>query len=284
MAGTHSVTALVVGSITRDRELSGGEIQERPGGVVYYAGLALTRLGARTRVVTRVRSDDAAELLGPLHAEGIETAPLPSVHTTTYLNDYSGERDRHQLEAISDPISSSDIPPAWRAADLIHLGPLHRRDLLPDVPAALRGFKGIDLQGLVRKRGPGGTRLAPFPALARFLEGVDVVQASEEELDVVLEGDTLERFARRYAIRELIVTRGARGAWLLSAGRRTEVTARFARRAHPVGAGDVFLASYLFLRVGGFDPGDAAGGAAQVCAEKLERGEVPKGFKPVPAS
>jgi sugar/nucleoside kinase (ribokinase family) len=284
MAGTPSITALVVGSITRDREAFGGEIRERPGGVVYYAGLALTRLGARTRVVTRVRSDDAAELLGPLHAEGIETAPLPSTCTTTYLNDYTGERDLHQLEATSDPISANDIPPAWREADLIHLGPLHRRDLLPDVPAALRGFKGIDLQGLARERGPRGTRLAPFPALAGFLGDVDAVQASHEELDVLLEGDTLERFARRYAIRELIVTRGARGAWLLAEGRRIEVPARFARRAHPVGAGDVFLASYLFLRVGGCDPVAAARGAAQVCAEKLERGEVPKGFKPLPAT
>jgi 2-dehydro-3-deoxygluconokinase len=278
MAAEAAICALVVGAITRDLDAS-DRARSHPGGVVFHAGLALVRLGAVTRVVTRVNPADAYALLRPLHVEGIETAALPSAETTTYLNDYSSELETHELRAVSDPIGPSDVPADWRTADLIHLGPLHRRDILPEVPSTLRGFKGLDLQGLVREPGPGGTRLAACPDLARYLDGLDVLQASESELAPVLEGDSLERFARRHGLRELIVTRGARGTTLLVRGERLEIPALATRALYPVGAGDVFLASYLFLRAAGSKEAEAARGAARVCAAKLEGGEVPKGFR-----
>ncbi len=113
------------------------------------------------------------------------------------------------------------------------------------------------------------------------MRSVDVVQVSSAELEPALAGESLEAFVRRHSVREMIVTRGGRGATLLTGGTAHEVPARRARRVHPVGAGDVFLAAYLFLRASGRAPLQAALGAADVCAEKLERGEVPKGFLPV---
>lgn len=276
-----SLRALVVGAITRDLEVLGDEVRSRAGGVVHHAGLALARLGAETRIVTRLRSDDAPDLLGRIHAEGIETRALPSLETTTYLNDYTGDQDAHEIRAVSDPIRAEDVPPAWRRADIIHLGPLHRGDIDPDLPASLHGFKGIDLQGLLREATDEGTRLAPFEAIGDFVRSVDVVQASSAELEPTLAGASLEEFVRRHSIREMIVTHGALGATLLTASDTHAVPARGARRVYPVGAGDVFLAAYLFLRSGGRSPLQAALGAGDVCAEKLERGEVPKGFLPV---
>jgi sugar/nucleoside kinase (ribokinase family) len=44
----------------------------------------------------------------------------------------------------------------------------------------------------------------------------------------------------------------------------------------PVGAGDVFLAAYLLLRVRGRGPLEAARGAARVAALKVAHGEVPR--------
>jgi sugar/nucleoside kinase (ribokinase family) len=280
MGGGPRITALVVGAVTRDLEIGDGPERSRPGGVVHHAGLALARLGAITRVVTRVRPEDARELLQPLRAQGAEVLALPSAQTTTYRNDYSGQRDGHELLATSDSIGPADLPAAWRDPDLVQLGPLHRRDLAPDLTQALGGFKGIDLQGLVRERTQSGTRLAPFPDLGRFVAGVDVVQASESELDAALAGETLEGFVRRHGVREMIVTRGARGASLLVGGERLQIAAPLAQRRYPVGAGDVFLASYLFLRCIGRDPAAAATGASEICSEKLESGEVPKDYRP----
>jgi len=47
-----------------------------------------------------------------------------------------------------------------------------------------------------------------------------------------------------------------------------------------VGAGDVFLGTYLMLRVEGRDPASAARGATRTSMAQIEHGEVPRGFVP----
>ena len=82
--------ALVVGAISRDLDVTRPDDGVRPGGVVYYAGAALARLGAQTCVLTTVRPDDAVALLGPLHVEARPTislrpaASLPATPTSPW--------------------------------------------------------------------------------------------------------------------------------------------------------------------------------------------------------
>ena len=100
MSASRELTALVLGAVTRDVEPGGATA---PGGVVHYAGLAFAALGARTRVVTRARPEDAEELLAKLRAARVETRAWPSRETTTYANDYSGSEDLHELLADLGP-------------------------------------------------------------------------------------------------------------------------------------------------------------------------------------
>jgi sugar/nucleoside kinase (ribokinase family) len=271
MAAPRIPSALVLGAITRD--LEGGRAAV-PGGVVHYAGRAFAALGARTRAVTRVREADAGELLAPLIAAGVEVRALPSAATTTYANDYSGAEDRHELLAASDPIGPDDLPPAWRSADVIQLGPLHRRDLLPETLASLSGFTGIDLQGLVRLADKSGTRLAPNPALKDYLAHVSVAKASEEELAVLLEGRSLEAFRSEFGLAELLVTRGERGALVVTRWRVEEIATPQVPRRFPVGAGDVFLAAYLHARASDRSPAAAARFAVRASAAHVEHGRI----------
>jgi 1D-myo-inositol 3-kinase len=271
MSASRIRSALVLGAITRDLERDG---TAAPGGVVHYAGRAFAALGAQTRVVTRVHADDAADLLAPLVAAGVEVRALPSATTTTYANDYSGGEDRHELLAASDPIGPDDVPIAWRTADVIQLGPLHRRDILPETLAGLSGFTGVDLQGLVRLADADGTRLAPNPELAAYLAHVRVAKASEEELAVLLDGRSLEAFRCDYELAELLLTRGERGALVVTPGRVDEIAAAPAERRYPIGAGDVFLAAYLFARANDRNPVDAARFAARTSATQIEHGKV----------
>ncbi len=265
-------SALVLGAITRDLETGRAAA---PGGVVHYAGRAFAALGARTRAVTRLRAADAAELLAPLRAAGVEVRALPSKATTTYANDYSGAEDRHELLSASDPIGPDDLPSAWRSADVIQLGPLHRRDLLPQTLASLSGFIGIDLQGLVRLADDRGTRLAPNPELKDFLAHVSVAKASEEELTVLLEGRSLEAFRSDFGLDELLVTRGERGALVVTRWRVEEIATPTVPRRFPVGAGDVFLAAYLHARANDRSPVAAARFAVRTSAAHVAHGRVP---------
>ncbi len=271
MAAARTLTALVLGAITRDLN---GDGEGSPGGVVHYAGRAFAALGARTRVITRVRETDAEVLLAPLFEAGVEVRALPSAATTTYANDYSGPEDRHDLLAASDPIGPGDLPASWRSADAIHLGPLHRRDLLPETLAGLSGFTGIDLQGLVRIADARGTRLAPNPDLKDHLAHVAVAKASEEELAVLLDGRSLEAFRSAHGLSELLVTRGERGALVVTRWRVEEIATPRVPRCFPVGAGDVFLAAYLFARASERNPATAARFAARTSAEHVHHGRV----------
>lgn len=266
-------SALLIGAITRDLAADGSGSYACPGGVVHHAGLALARLGFRVRVVTRVRLQDADELLAPLCAAGAEVCILPSRWTTTYLNDYTGPVDRHELREVSDPIAAGDIPAAWRACDLVQLGPLHPRDLLPETAESLSGLVGIDLQGLFRA--VGGRAAEPSTAeLRRFTATARVVQVSESELGPELAQQPLA-LAQQLGRPELVITRGARGATLICDDRQQQVPATRTTGEHLVGAGDVLLAAHLALRALGHAPLAAARGASAICAAKITHGLVP---------
>jgi sugar/nucleoside kinase (ribokinase family) len=272
---SSEIRALVVGSISRDLLASG---ESAPGGVPQWAGLALLRLGARVRVLTRAADADDA-LLDPLRRAGAEVLRVPSRATTACRNDYTIEGDRHELWACSDPIAPEHVPDEWRSADLVQLGPLHRRDLAPGIARVLRARVGLDAQGLVRSgRGP-RTRLARARGLEAQLAGVDVLKASDAELPFLLgPGQSPEDWLARHGIRELLITRGARGASLITSDGRIELPARPARARHLVGAGDVFLAAYLYARVLGASSLAAARLATRASAAKIEAGEIPAGF------
>jgi len=259
--------ALVVGSISRDRSrTAAGEHVERPGGVVHYAGLALARLGVQVRVVTCVASEDAELLLGPLRRAGVYVHAVSSPRTTTYWNDYSGTRDGHTLLETSRPIEREDIPRSWRENDLVQLGPLHIDDLAAGLIHDLRGLIGLDMQGFARQE-----RSTGFSALARFLPEIDILQASEPELESLLAGESVEHFKTRARLSELIVTRGAQGASVWTHAGRVEIPAHTVPVRDRTGAGDVFLASYLHARVRGYKPLEAARAAARNSACQIAR-------------
>jgi len=267
--------ALVVGAISRDLIVGrDGAMASRSGGGVHHGGLALARLGASVHIVTRVHPEDEAELLAPLRAEAVDLLALPSRATTTYRNDYGAREDRHELKAASDPIEPEDVPANWRKPDLVQLTPLHPHDVVPETAVALRGLKGLDVQGLLREPGSDGPDI-----LRRFLARVDVVQVSESDLSALVREESPQRFVQRLGVKEMIITRGDRGATIVSARESREVPTQRVEDGDPIGAGDVFLASYLLLRVSGRDPVGAARGATRACSAKLEHGTIPVGFQ-----
>ena len=191
MSASRELSALVLGAVTRDVEPGGATA---PGGVVHYAGLAFAALGAHTRVGHARRDPRTPPSCWPSCAPpGSRCAPGRARETTTYANDYSGSEDLPR--AARRPRTRStpdDLPAAWRRADAIHLGPLHRRDLAArDARDAVGLRVGIDLQGLVRLSSPTRHAARAEPG-AEGLPGARVGrEGGEEELAVLLEGRTL---------------------------------------------------------------------------------------------
>jgi sugar/nucleoside kinase (ribokinase family) len=95
---------------------------------------------------------------------------------------------------------------------------------------------------------------------------VTVLKLAEAEAGV-LGGE--ERLAA-LGVPEVIVTLGSRGALLLSGGRRDLIPVRRIESTDPTGAGDAFLAGYVWARACGHRPLSAARHAGSTAARALE--------------
>ena len=198
-----------------------------------YAGLAFAALGARTRVVTRGAARRRRTSSWPSCARReSRRARWPS----------RGDHRPTRTTAAAARTCTSCCQPRTRspgrsarwtggAPNAIHLGPLHRRDLAPgDARRAARDRVGIDLQGLARLSSPTGTRLAPNPALKDFCARLGREGGRGGDRGAA-RGRTLEEFRREFDVAELLVTRGARGALLVTRSGVDEIAARSRARA-----------------------------------------------------
>jgi len=252
---------LVIGHVTKDLQEDGYTI----GGTVTFASLTARNLGQRTAVVTRASPDLE---LNPLY-QGIEVLCLPSPVTSTFQNLYSANGTRTQyLRAVADPIAAEDIPPAWREAKIVLLGPL-TNELKESIARIFpHSLIGVTPQGWMR-RWDGDGRVFPkhWEDAAEVLDYARVVVFSED--DVQRDEDVIQTYARQAEI--LVVTMGARGARVYHRGAVRPFPAFETVEVDPTGAGDVFAAAYLIELARSGDPYAAAHFANCVASFVVEK-------------
>ncbi len=95
--------------------------------------------------------------------------------------------------------------------------------------------------------------------ISSLLEKTHILKINENELDILagwfgFAGDTLqmlEGLYRRFALNEILLTRGADGALVYKDGMHWSRTGIATTVADTVGSGDAFLAGYLYARLSG---------------------------------
>lgn len=255
----------VIGNLSRD-VIDG--LPARVGGAPYHAARALRLLGGSARIVARCTAADRRALVAPLVALGVPVTWLPSATTTAFAFRYDGDERSMTIADPGEPWTAEDALRVGRAA-WVHVGALTRADFGPTVLAALARDRrlALDGQALVRPAQPGPLVLDKDfdPDLLRH---VSVLKLAEGEADAV--GG--EEAVAALGVRETLVTQGARGALLLFGGRREHIAVRRLGRIDPTGAGDAFLAAYIWARAVGHRPLSAARHAASTTARVLELG------------
>jgi sugar/nucleoside kinase (ribokinase family) len=250
----------LIGNISRDLL---PEQAPRVGGGPYHGARALHRLRVPARLVGRCAVADRSELLPPLIRLGTPVRYVPGERTATFSLSYNGDRRMMQIDALGDRWLPEDLPelPPTRWA---HVAPLARHEFPVETIAALarRCRVSFDGQGLVRVPEVGPLRLDDNydPEILRHIW---VLKLAEEEAEVV--GDV-----QALGVREVLITRGSRGATVYTAGTREVVTAH-GIDTDPTGAGDAFMAAYIVARNAGFSPLGAARRATAVVAAVLMR-------------
>jgi sugar/nucleoside kinase (ribokinase family) len=227
--------------------------QELLGGTAAYAALAARRLGWESAVLTAAGPDfDPAR-----HLDGVAAFVTPSAATTRFTNLYDDLGERRQLlSSRAGDVALTVLPDAWRAPDALLLGPV-----AGELPGAFAlAFEaqvvGATAQGWLRRFDEDGS-VSPreWPNPKADLAGVHALILSERD---VPDADAWAR-ERLADVPLVALTRGWRGATLLTRTDVHEVPGLPRGEVDPTGAGDVFAAAFL---VRYHETGDLATAAA----------------------
>jgi hypothetical protein len=251
---------LILGHIACDVLLDGTTV---PGGTSLYAALTVQRLGRRVAIIS------APADLPPDWPNAIAVAFHDSPAPPTFENQYTPQGRRQILHAASEPIALMDVPPEWRSAPIVHLGPV-----LGETPEELayvfpNALLGVTPQGWMREWSaalPGPVTYRPWHPSESLLRRIDALVLSIE--DVKGDEGIVAGYARH--CRLVALTRGAQGATLFIDGEPQHIAAFPAIEHDPTGAGDVFAAA-LFVRLQEIgEPVAAARFAACAAAASIE--------------
>lgn len=264
----------VIGNLVKDVV---GDAPPRPGGAVFYQARAFHRVarGVDVHLVTRCAPDDHDLLVPPLETFGLPLTWRPARETQAFSFRYEGERRVMDVDALGDPWSPDDIED-WVAqaigdAPWVMVGALTRADFPPETLSALR-TQGrqllVDGQGFVR-RGTLGPLARDADVPPEAFASVRGLKLSESEARVLV-GSTEPDDLRRLCVPEVVVTRGSRGALVVTAERATHVPASpIDEPVDPTGAGDTFWVAYLVARSNGALPIEAAHMASETTSAIL---------------
>jgi sugar/nucleoside kinase (ribokinase family) len=259
LQGTRTPDYLLIGHICADI-LEDGSVAL--GGTALYSALTAAQLGARVAVLTRgVFGQNVAGMDVPgldQFADKIQIIVQDADVPTTFVNRYLGSRRQQHVQHWAGPIDMRGIPPHWRNAKIVHLGPIADEIDPRRITGLTTGFLGVTPQGWMRDwpRERGGlvthTQLRlPVDLVNR----IDCAIVSDEE--IFQARDVIERVGER---RMSVVTRGPEGATIYHSMRpeEQEILRPGAKRFHSMdlpgidvkiksltGAGDVFAAAFF---------------------------------------
>jgi sugar/nucleoside kinase (ribokinase family) len=258
----------VIGNLSRDT-IDGG--RPKVGGAPYHAARALRLLGAGSRIVARCAEADRRALVAPLAALGVPYLWLPAPATTAFRIDYAGEEREMSIEDPGSPWTLEDARAVGRA-EWVQVGALTRADFPPDVLAALARDRrlALDGQALVRP-GVAGPLVPDAEFDPELLRHVTALKLNEQEVEA-LGG---EERVTALGVPELLLTHGSTGALVLARGARERIPVRAIETDDPTGAGDAFLAAYVWARASGHRPASAGRYAATTAARVLELSSTP---------
>lgn len=283
---------LIIGHITADL-LENGDVTL--GGTALYSALAAARLGANVAVLTR--GAFGREIAG-MNVPGldqfagdiqiiVQDADVP----TTFVNEYRATRRVQTIKHWAGPIDLRGLPPHWRNAKVVHLGPVADEIDRRHVAGMTTGFLGVTPQGWMRdwSRERGGlVREISLRLPPDLLGRIDCAIVSDEEIFQARE--VIERVAER---RLSVVTRGAAGARIYYSKHEDEATREPGARQFKTmdisgvnvkvesltGAGDVFAAAFFLKaadkKVSAKDAGMFANAIAALSLREVGVGSIP---------
>jgi hypothetical protein len=253
------VDYLILGHLSCDLTAEG----PRLGGTAAYSALTARAFGLRVGVVSAWGGEVPLDRL-----DGIQVRTLPAEHSTTFENIYTPEGRLQYIHHIAPDILFEQIPPAWRGAPIVHVGPIAGEGKsLADghFPGSLLG---LTPQGWMRQRDSSNrVHACAWPEASTTLPKAGAVVLSLEDVgadEIAIEALSLE-------CKVLAVTEGPAGARLYWNGDLRRFPALPIKEVDATGAGDIFAAAFFWRLHETRDPWAAARFATHLASYSVQR-------------
>lgn len=264
------VDYLVIGHASLDLTPSGS----MPGGTVTYAARVAQALGCRVAVLTSVASDLDLESVFP----GIEIENILATTTTTFENTYVDGRRQQKIYSVATSIRGEHIPPAWRRAPIVHLGPIANEIDPSMISLFSNSLVGLTPQGWFRRWDESGqVTKGEWSGANDALPMAAAVILSMDDLNDPALLDVYHKRARL-----LVLTEQVGGCTVYCRGESRHFPAPLVHEVNPTGAGDSFAAAYfvrLYHTHG--NPWDAAVFANRVAAASVTQDTIEDKIKAI---
>ena len=254
---------LTIGHVTQDRTPTGNKI----GGTVAYAGQTARALGCRTAVLTSAGPE--CDLTGAF--PDIAVKNVPAAQTTTFHNEYEGQKRQQRIEQIARSLSAADVPPGWQRASIVHLAPVAGEVDPALVTLFSNSLVGLTPQGWLRGwDGEGRVYAREWAAARETMPLAAAVILSEEDVPDPALLQTYREWAHL-----LVVTQGAAGCTVYLGDEEESLAAPTVKARDVTGAGDIFAAAFLVrLHQTRGNPWEAATFANEIAAQSVTRPDL----------
>ncbi len=253
------VDYLLIGHITKDITPTGYSL----GGTATYSALTAAALGLRVGIVTSFGPD-----LEVPDRKNIQVVQVPAAATTTFKNIYTPAGRIQYVHHPAVTLELSAVPEIWRSAPIVHLGPI-MQEVDPKLSRAFPNSQVVlTPQGWMRKaNGDGLVHYTDWPEARYVLESAQAVVFSIEDV----QGDESVIEDLIPSIRILVITEGSCGARLYWNGDLRYFKVPQVEEIDPVGAGDIFAASFFTRLQQTRDPWEAARFATHLASISVSR-------------
>ncbi|MBO3802723.1 MAG: hypothetical protein JTT11_02420 [Candidatus Brockarchaeota archaeon] len=229
----------VLGNLTSDVIRTKGGTTRTMGGSACYCGLAASKLGCETYVLTRVGKNYNEEWLRQLRLAGVNLKVVYSRSSTVFENSYSRGRRTQLIRGNAGAIK--DVPKEVLGCDVVHIGAVFSEIPINVLRRVRKKTVSLDVQGFIRKKKDSKVLYKFWSSREKFLRHAKIVHIGADEAP----------YSVRRCCRELLdmgpeivaVTDSVRGSYLLFEGSSEYVPAFPSKTVDPTGAGDVYTSA-----------------------------------------
>ena len=260
-------------------------IVENIGGKAYYSGVALANLGEKTIIITPI-DKNSRHLSEALDIKNIRLFELYTDQVPVYENIYLDEnlndrilKARFGRFKFDESQFTEEMRTQLRGCSYIHLGPANPEQMdhrfLEFLKKDIKTKLTADLDYFIKEVDENGDgKIQELDKLIKTMSYLDIVMISREDAPRIInrpDEETL-KFLAEQGPEEAILTKGSDGALIYSKKQdmfHTIPAVTPKKVGGATGAGDTFIAAYLFRRPD-HDVEEAGMFAAKITSRKIE--------------